>query len=268
MTARSLLLTVTVGLLAYGSAQAAPDCPNILFIMSDDHTTQGIGCYGSRLAKWHNGSVYPYHPNGRGFDEFFGFCCGHWGHYFDPSLEHNGRPVQAKGFIADVFTDRAIDYIEKKAGEEEPFLCWLAFCTPHSPFQVVDADWAKIADRDLSMKNRDADKERPVSTRGALALVENIDGNVGRLVAKLDQLGVREDTIVIYLSDNGPNTWRWNDGMRGKKGSVEEGGVRVPRVSFCDFECAGSTLCWEGAQVFFDPSQCLMDLRALYLERK
>ena len=93
---------------------------------------------------------------------------------------------------------------------------------------MAEADWAKIADRDLSLKNREAGKENEIATRAALALVENIDGNVGRLMAKLDQLGVREETIVIYLSDNGPNTWRWNDGMRGKKGHVDEGGVRVP----------------------------------------
>ena len=180
------------------------------------------------FGKWHNGSVYPYHPNGRGFEEFYGFCCGHWGHYFDPQLEHNGKPVQAEGFIADVFTEQAVDYIERCAAQDRPFLCWLAYCTPHSPFQVADRDWARIASRELSLTNRDREKEQETTTRAALALVENIDRNVGRLLASLAALQIREETIVIFLSDNGPNSWRWNGGLKGRKGSIHEGGVRVP----------------------------------------
>ena len=80
------------------------------------------------------------------------------------------------------------------------------------------------------MRHRDPRKEQLGKTRAALALCENIDENVGRVLQKLDELSLRERTIVIYMSDNGPNSWRWNGGMKGKKGTVDEGGVRVPMI--------------------------------------
>src|SRR5882672_5871654 len=65
------------------------------------------------FGKWHNGSQYPYHPNGRGFDEYYGFTSGHWGDYFSPPLEHNGRPVKGNGYISDDVTDHAMAFLEK-----------------------------------------------------------------------------------------------------------------------------------------------------------
>ncbi|MBN1343258.1 MAG: arylsulfatase [Phycisphaerae bacterium] len=180
------------------------------------------GCFG----KWHNGSQYPYHPNGRGFDEFYGFTCGHWSNYFDPPLEHNGQEVRGKGYITDDLTDKAMAFMS--ANRDRPFLCYVAYNTPHSPFQVPDEYWDRLQKRELRMFNRDKGKEELVKTRAALAMCENIDWNVGRILSRLDELKLADDTIVIYFSDNGPNTWRWNDGMLGRKGSVQEGGVRSP----------------------------------------
>ena len=180
------------------------------------------GCFG----KWHSGSVYPYHPNGRGFDEFFGFCCGHWSHYFDSTLEHNGDEVKSEGYIVDVLTDKTMEFME--ANRDRPFLCYVPFNTPHSPFQVEDRWFEKFRDADFEMRNREPDKEDLDVTRSVLAMCENIDWNVGRLVDKAAELGLEEDTIFIYLSDNGPNGWRWNGGMCGRKGSADEGGVRSP----------------------------------------
>lgn len=179
-------------------------------------------CFG----KWHNGSQHPYHPNARGFDEFYGFCCGHWSNYFDTTLEHNGKVVRTKGYINDVLTSKAIEYMTAK--KSAPFLCYLAYNTPHSPFQVPKEYWDRLAKRDITMRNRDPKKEDLDATRAALAMCENIDWNVGRMLKRLDELGIAKDTIVIYFSDNGPNSWRWNDGMLGRKGSVQEGGVRSP----------------------------------------
>lgn len=179
-------------------------------------------CFG----KWHNGSQVPYHPNARGFDEFYGFCCGHWSNYFDTTLEHNGKVVQTQGYINDVLTDKAIEYIAAKKGR--PFLCYLAYNTPHSPFQVPDKYWNRLANRKITMRNRDPEKEELPKTRAALAMCENLDWNVGRITKQLTDLGLADNTIVVYFSDNGPNSWRWNDGMAGRKGSVQEGGVRVP----------------------------------------
>ena len=78
------------------------------------------------------------------------------------------------------------------------------------------------------MHNRDPQKEEPDYVRSALAMCENIDWNVGRVLEKLDELKIADNTIVLYFSDNGPNGWRWNGDMRGKKGATDEGGVRSP----------------------------------------
>src|SRR5262245_7236989 len=180
------------------------------------------GCFG----KWHNGSQYPYHPNGRGFDEYYGFTSGHWGEYFDPPLEHNGRPVRGKGFIADDLTGRAIDFIEKCG--TKPFLCYLAYNTPHSAMQVPDKFYDKFKNAELNLRATEAKKEDIPHTRAALAMVENLDENVGRVLRKLDDLKLASNTVVVYFSDNGPNGWRWNGGMKGRKGTTDEGGVRSP----------------------------------------
>ncbi len=176
--------------------------------------------------KWHNGMQPPYHPNARGFDDYYGFASGHWGNYFSPMLEHNGEIVQGTGYLADDLTDHSIEFMEKN--QKNPFLLYLPFNTPHSPMQVPDAYWNRFTDKELIQKYQGPEPENENFTRSALAMVENIDYNVGRVMAKLKQLHLEENTIVIYLSDNGPNGWRYNGGMRGKKGSTDEGGVRTP----------------------------------------
>jgi arylsulfatase A-like enzyme len=178
------------------------------------------------FGKWHNGMQYPYHPCGRGFDEFYGFCSGHWGDYFDAPLEHNGHLVQSKGYLEDDLTEHAMDFIEKN--KDRPFFCYVPFNTPHTPLQVPDRFFDKFSSADLKLRNRNPALENIAETRAVLGMCENIDWNVGRLLARLEKLHLAENTIVIYFSDNGPNTWRWNGGMKGRKGSTDEGGVRAP----------------------------------------
>ncbi|MEZ5352720.1 MAG: arylsulfatase [Bryobacteraceae bacterium] len=189
-------------------------------------TFRAAGYSTGAFGKWHNGSQHPYHPNARGFDEYYGFTEGHWGQYFNAEMDHNGRLVRGRGFIIDDLTDHALRFIEEN--RQRPFFCYLPMNTPHSPMQVPDRYFAKFADAAIGMRNRDPEKEEIPMTRAALALCENIDWNVGRVLQQLDGLALTRDTIVIYFSDNGPNSWRWNDGMKGRKGSVDEGGLRVP----------------------------------------
>src|SRR5262245_21570995 len=85
------------------------------------------GCFG----KWHNGAHYPHNPGGQGFDEFLGFCAGHWNNYFDTTLEHNGTPIKTNGYITDVLTDAAIAFIENQRGR--PFFCYVPYNAPHGP---------------------------------------------------------------------------------------------------------------------------------------
>jgi arylsulfatase A-like enzyme len=189
-------------------------------------TFRAAGYATAAFGKWHNGMQYPYHPNGRGFDEYYGFCSGHWGDYFSPPLEHNGRLVQGQGFIIDDLTQHAMQFIAQH--RDRPFFVYLPLNTPHSPMQVPDRWWNKFQDKPLEMHNREPDREDLLHVRAALAMCENIDWNVGRLLQHLDDLELAEQTIVVYFCDNGPNGYRWNGGMKGRKGSTDEGGVRSP----------------------------------------
>ena len=175
------------------------------------------GCFG----KWHNGAHYPYHPLSQGFDEFYGFTAGHINRYFNPELEHNGRLVHEEGYIADLFTDHAISYIREHG--EGPFFCYLAYNTPHTPFQVPDEYFDMYKD-----KAEGADSAERIANASVYGMVKNIDDNVGRILETLRDLELEEETVVVFMTDNGPNTWRYNQGMKGRKAWVNDGGVRVP----------------------------------------
>ena len=199
--------------------------------LNPDETTladlfQAAGYATGVFGKWHNGTQSPYHPLDRGFDEFYGFTSGHWGHYFSPPLDHNRSRVKGNGYLPNDLTDHALKFIDEH--HDKPFLCYVPFNTPHSPFYIDDDFYEKFDGLNPAMRNRDPEKEDLPATRAALAMCENIDWNVGRILSKLDELELRENTIVIYFSDNGPNSFRWNGGMKGKKGSVDEGGLRSP----------------------------------------
>ncbi len=178
------------------------------------------------FGKWHNGTQSPYHPNDRGFGEFYGFTSGHWGHYFSPPLDRNGQTVRGEGYVVDDFTNHALQFIRENRGR--PFFCYVPFNTPHSPMMIDDRFYAKFDGMEPAMRHRDPKREDLAMTRAALAMCENIDWNVGRILGLLDELSLRERTIVLFFSDNGPNSYRWNGGMKGRKGSLDEGGLRSP----------------------------------------
>jgi len=194
--------------------------------MDPDETTlaelfKGAGYVTGCFGKWHNGAYYPYTPLGQGFDSFLGFCCGHWPTYFDPPLQRNEEMFRAKGYITDIFTDAAIEFI--KNNRNNPFFCYVPYNAPHSPFQVPDRYYNKY--RNIEAAN---EKDQKILA-SVYAMVECVDDNIARLLSHLDTLGIRENTIVIFLTDNGPtHVVRYNGVMRGTKGTVHEGGVRVP----------------------------------------
>jgi arylsulfatase A len=173
------------------------------------------------IGKWHNGSHHPHHPLSQGFDHFFGFTAGHWNNYFDPMLEDDGRLVKTNGYIADVCTDRALEFIHRN--QDEPFFCYLAYNTPHSPFQVPDSYYDQYIH-----KVEEADSALKIMNASVYGMVKNIDDNVGRLLEHLRELDLEENTIVLFMTDNGPNTERFNGHMKGRKAWVNDGGVRVP----------------------------------------
>ena len=167
------------------------------------------------FGKWHNGEHYPNTPAGQGFDEFLGFCAGHWSNYFSTELQTNRDPVKTTGYITNVLTDAALSFVDRH--QREPFFCYVPYNAPHSPHQVPDDyfDPQKAAGHDNELAS-------------IYGMVVNIDHNVGRLLRRLDGLKLTDNTIVIFLTDNGPNGHRYNGGMKGIKASVDEGGMRVP----------------------------------------
>jgi arylsulfatase A len=169
------------------------------------------GCFG----KWHNGRYWPQHPNRQGFDEYVGFPVGHLGYYFDAFYLHNDDEKQSEGYSSDYFTEKALDFIDRN--RDNSFLCYVAYNVPHSPFQVPEEYFGKYIAAGLDS-----------TLASVYGMVENMDKNIGKILEKLGELELAENTIVIFFSDNGPNTDRYNGGMKGRKGSVDEGGVRVP----------------------------------------
>lgn len=169
------------------------------------------------IGKWHNGEQYPFTPMGQGFDEAFGFNNGHWNNYFDPVLLRGSHPEQTRGYITDVLTDEAMKFIT--TNQSGRFFCYLSYNTPHSPYQVPDKYFEKYKSKGLD------------DTLAAFyGMCANIDDNIGRLLAHLESLKLADDTIVLFLTDNGGTAGvkTYNAGMRGSKTSVHEGGSRVP----------------------------------------
>ncbi|MBX6314067.1 MAG: arylsulfatase [Isosphaeraceae bacterium] len=193
------------------------------------------------FGKWHLGDNYPLRPIDQGFQEALVHKGGGIGQpsdppgggsYFDPLLQHNGQTVATQGYCSDVYTDAALRFIEQD--RERPFFVYLAFNAPHAPLQVPKKYLKMYDSLDLSPaafprvgQPLPAKLDHDMIAR-VYGMVTNLDDNIGRLLARLDALGLAEETIVVFLTDNGPQQARYNAGMRGRKGSVYEGGIHVP----------------------------------------
>jgi len=188
------------------------------------------------VGKWHLGRYQKYGPLAQGFDDFFGFRDGMLANYRDAILEYNGTPVRSNGFITDVFTDEAIRFVETK--RNNPFFLYLAYNAPHIPLQVPQHFEDEYLKAGL-----------PGNLSKLYGMITHLDASVGRLLQRLRELDLEDSTVVFFLSDNGmqkgnvahrvsPESrrleamWvgvdRFNAGLREQKGTVYEGGVRVP----------------------------------------
>lgn len=180
------------------------------------------------FGKWHLGKYPGYQPQERGFDEFFGHYHGHIERYeFPDQVVHNGKPVEARGYVSDLFTDAAMDFIEAtEKTSDAPFFCALMFNAPHTPL-LLDTSHA-FEDRGFALVEKYLERGLPLDQAKLYAMVERVDQNIGRLLDKLDELGLSEDTLVMFTSDNGGTSKFWKGGMKGNKSSPHEGGVRAP----------------------------------------
>lgn len=223
-----------------GGAIMATSEVTIAEMLKQANYTTGI------FGKWHLGDSYPSRPMDQGFDESVIHLAGGMGQggdftnylhknrsYFDPTLWHNGNQQMYDGYCSDIFTNEAIDFIGNNS--KKPFFCYLSFNAPHGPLQVPEKYYEMYKDIDPSsgfekdkrpfVKMTEKDKE---NARRVYAMVSNIDENIGKLLQRLKDLNIVDNTIVIFMTDNGPAHHRYIAGMKGKKSSVYQGGVKVP----------------------------------------
>jgi arylsulfatase A-like enzyme len=200
-----------------GRSSMAPDETTLAEMLSAAGYSTGI------FGKWHLGDNYPTRAIDQGFGEALVHRGGGVGQpsdppgnsYFDPMLLHNGRDEKTSGYCSDVYTDAAMRFIETH--QAEPFFIYLAFNCPHTPLQVPPEYEARYQSEGLD-----------VDTARLYGMVTNIDDNVGRLLDRLTQLKLDGHTLVVFLTDNGPQQRRYNGVLRDTKGSVYDGGIHVP----------------------------------------
>ena len=194
------------------------------------------------FGKWHLGDCYPLRPNDQGFEESLVHRGGglaqpsepreNGRRYTDPILFRNGKQVDTKGYCTDVYFDAAMEFIEKSAEEKRSFFTYIATNAPHGPFHDVPEELRKEY-MTQAEKLRDLLPGKPSDAKvdrmaRIAAMITNIDDNVGRLQKFLDKHKLTDNTLVIYLVDNGPDGARYVGPYRGAKTGVHEGGIRSP----------------------------------------
>lgn len=183
------------------------------------------------FGKWHLGDEDDYQPNRRGFDEVFihgaggigqiypGSCGDAPGNqYFNPAILHNGKFEKTQGYCTDVFYAQATKWIGERRTSGKPFFAYIPTNAPHGPYIARPEDKALYEGKSL-----------PENTESFFGMIHNIDQNIGKLLAKLDEWGIAKDTLVIFMNDNGGTAGVnvFNAGMRGSKGSAWVGGTHA-----------------------------------------
>ncbi|MFH5805822.1 arylsulfatase [Alienimonas sp. DA493] len=185
------------------------------------------------FGKWHLGDEEPYRPESRGFDEVYIHGGGGIGQTFpgscgdapdntniDPTLWHNGRFVKTEGYCTDLFFDQALEWMDERRRSKQPFFAYVSLNAAHGPHVIPDEYCRRLGDEGVSD-----------GLARYLGMVENIDWNFGKLLAKLKEWNLEDDTLVVYLgTDNGGGISRriFDSGLRGGKNSVTQGGTLAP----------------------------------------
>ena len=190
------------------------------------------------FGKWHLGDCYPMRPIDQGFDESMVLKGGGLAQpsepfenkrrYTDPVLFHNGQMVQTLGYCTDVYFRTATSFIKKNVEAEKPFFVYLPTNAPHGPYHDVPEELFNVYS-EMDLSSISLEEKLNVDRLAAIfAMIGNVDQNIGRLFKTIEQLGIQKNTIVVFLTDNGPNTRRYVGELRGMKGEVHEGGIRAP----------------------------------------
>ena len=189
------------------------------------------------FGKWHLGDEEAYRPDKRGFDEVFIHGAGGIGQtyagscgdfpdnkYFDPAILHNGTIVKTKGYCTDVLFSRAIEWMDGMKGAGKPFFALITPNAPHDPLVSPGPQYDKLYEgREIAGRNLTA------GDAAYYAMITNIDDNIGKLLGSLQDAGIANDTLVIFLSDNGgTHTKLFSGGFRGGKVTPYHGGTHAP----------------------------------------
>ncbi len=185
------------------------------------------GYHTAIIGKWHLGYDSPNIPNDRGFDFFHGFLGDMMDDYYTHLrggvnwMRRNREEIAPEGHATEIFSDWAIDYLQERKDANNPFFLYLAYNAPHFPIQPPD-DWLA--------RTRDRSPDLPEGRAKNVAFVEHMDHHIGRVLDALDATGLRENTVLVFSSDNGGSLrhYQSNGKLRGGKQNHWEGGIRVP----------------------------------------
>ena len=215
------------------------------------------GYHTGIIGKWHLGLEEPDTPNDRGFTYFKGFLGDMMDDYWDHRrgginwMRLNREEIDPKGHATDLFTDWTIDFLKERQGEDQPFFLYLAYNAPHFPIQPPQAWLDKVREREPNLTEKRAKN---------VAFVEHLDYSVGRVMEALKTTGLEENTLVVFVSDNGGALWyaQSNGPLRGGKQDMYEGGIRVPAIFYWKGKIAPGTTS--------DNTALLMDLFPTFCE--
>ena len=191
---------------------------------------QGLGYHTAMVGKWHLGLYSPDRPIDRGFEFFHGFLGDMMDDYYDHRrhginyMRRNESVIHPSGHATDLFSSWASDYIATRTESNAPFFLYLAYNAPHTPIQPPEEWVERVTAREPTMD--------PVRAR-LVALIEHMDHGIGRVLEALQTHGYAENTLVFFVSDNGGqlNVGAHNGALRDGKGSMYEGGIRVPAIA-------------------------------------
>ena len=215
-----------------GRALLRPEIPTMANFFGESGYATGL------FGKWHLGANYPFRPQDRGFHKSVWFPSSHigsvpdmWGNdYFDDTYTHDGKPEKFEGYCTDIFFEEAKAFMKRSAKAKKPFLAYIATNTPHWPLFAKEKDEAAIAKTLADPKFAGISDDLKSELSGYLGMILNIDTNMGKLMRFLADEGLHDDTILIFMTDNGSimGPQYFNAGMRGMKTELWDGGHRVP----------------------------------------
>jgi len=185
------------------------------------------GYHTAIIGKWHLGLASPNAPNERGFDHFHGFLGDMMDDYYTHRrhgfnyMRLNNQEIDPEGHATDLFTQWATDYLHERSKEKLPFFLYLAYNAPHAPIQPPPEWLERVKQRKEGISDRRA---------ALVALIEHLDAGIGRAIDALEETGLRDNTLILFTSDNGGqlSLGASNGPLRAGKGDMYEGGIRVP----------------------------------------